>query len=76
MESKKYGDIILGDYDEDDISSVISLKTGMLLEWAYKYCNFRYLLKTFDDTFVNLKNLFDLFAGNITITPYFTKYKF
>ena len=32
----------------------------MIIEWAYKYCDFQYLLKTDDDVFVNLPNLYNL----------------
>ena len=32
----------------------------MMLEWSYKYCNFKYLLKTDDDNFVNIPNLFKI----------------
>ena len=31
-----------------------------MLEWAYKYCNFEYLLKTDDDNFINIPNLFKI----------------
>ena len=38
----------------------------MMIEWAYKYCDFQYLLKTDDDVFVNLPNLYKLLDSKDT----------
>ena len=55
-EEKSFGDIIRGDYYEDYWNQ--SLKIEMGFEWAARYCNFSFLLKTDDDdVFVNINDL-------------------
>jgi len=74
QESKDHGDIILGDFQEHFYN--LSLKVQVGFEWSVKYCRYNYLLKTDDDVFVNMGNLFrflgqsnvtrqELYAGNI-----------
>ena len=55
-ESEWNRDIIMGDFYENTYND--SLKLHMIFEWSYKHCNFQYLLKTYDDNFVNIKVLF------------------
>ena len=57
-ERELYGDIIVGDYFEKFYNLPYKFET--IFEWAYKYCDFQYLLKTDDDVFINLPNLFKL----------------
>lgn len=52
-----YGDLIQG--LQTDSYSNLTLKTEMGLEWAVKYCDFDFLLKTDDDVFVNTYKLVD-----------------
>ena len=59
-ESKKEGDIGQGDFRESFYEN--SRKVEMILEWSYKYCPSKYLLKTDDDSFINVPNLFTLVA--------------
>ena len=57
-ETEQHGDIISGDFYENYYNEY--LKTEMVLEWASKHCDFKYLLNTADDTFINMKNLLQL----------------
>jgi len=57
-ESKKYGDVIHGNYYEHYWNQ--SLKIQMGFEWAARYCSFSFLLKTDDDVFVNTRRLIDV----------------
>ena len=53
-EDKVYGDIIRADYYENYWKQ--SFKVMMAFEWASRYCNFSYLLKTDDDILVNIED--------------------
>ena len=55
VEEKSYGDIIRGNYFEHYWNQ--SFKIEMGFEWAARYCQFSFLLKTDDDVFVNTKDL-------------------
>ncbi|XP_035231737.1 beta-1,3-galactosyltransferase 1-like [Stegodyphus dumicola] len=58
-ESSKYGDIIQQDFI--DTYNNLTLKSVMLLKWTNQNCtNAKYVMKTDDDMFVNLPNLFRL----------------
>lgn len=57
-ESETYHDIVIGDFYETFYNC--SYKFEIMLEWPYKYCKFDYLLKTDDDVFINISNLFKL----------------
>ncbi|XP_020624780.1 beta-1,3-galactosyltransferase 1-like [Orbicella faveolata] len=57
-ESKKYGDVIHGNYYEHYWNQ--SLKIQMAFQWAARYCSFSFLLKTDDDVFVNTRRLIDV----------------
>ena len=59
-ESVIYKDIIQGNYSDNLFN--LSYKMETILEWAYKYCKFDYLLKLNDDVFVNLSQLFHLLS--------------
>ena len=54
-ESKNYSDIIRGYYFENYWNQ--SLKIQMGFEWAARYCEFSFLLKTDDDVLVNTNDL-------------------
>ena len=54
-ENNIYDDIIRADYYEHYWNQ--SLKIQMAFEWAARYCNFLFLLKTDDDVLVNTKDL-------------------
>lgn len=54
-EGATYKDIIQGSQNEHYYNLV--LKTQMGLEWAARYCDFQFLLKTDDDVFINPFNL-------------------
>ena len=56
-ESMMYKDIIRGAQNESYYN--LTLKIQMGLEWAAKYCDFQFLLKTDDDVFINPFNLID-----------------
>ena len=73
-EAVQYQDIIFGDFP--DIFYNLPIKVIMGFEWATKFCDFEFLLKTDDDVFVNIPNLFKflmvpdipktrLYAGNM-----------
>ena len=55
VEEKSYSDIIRGNYFEHYWNQ--SFKIEMGFEWAARYCQFSFLLKTDDDVFVNTKDL-------------------
>ena len=74
MESAKHGDMIIGDFI--DTFYKLPIKVIMAFEWATKFCDFEYLIKTDDDVFVNIPNIFKflkspdypkirLYAGNV-----------
>lgn len=54
-EERNFGDVIRGNYYEHYQN--LSFKVEMGFEWAARYCNFSFLLKTDDDVFVNTKDL-------------------
>ena len=67
-------DLILSNTYEDFFSLTDKLRVG--LQWSSKHCNFSYLLKSDDDVFINIPQLFaflnkkhtpktDLYAGNV-----------
>ena len=73
-EAVKHKDMIFGNFL--DTFYKLPVKVIMGFEWATKYCNFDFLLKTDDDVFVNIPNIFKflsepdiprlrLYAGNV-----------
>ena len=66
-ETHQHKDIVMGDFYEKFYN--LPYKFEMILEWAYKYCEFEYLLKTDDDVFVNLPNIY-----NLLDSPEFTQH--
>ena len=66
-ETHQHKDIVIGDFYEKFYN--LPYKFEMILEWAYKYCDFEYLLKTDDDVFVNLPNIY-----NLLDSPEFTQH--
>ncbi|XP_065649739.1 UDP-GlcNAc:betaGal beta-1,3-N-acetylglucosaminyltransferase 7 [Hydra vulgaris] len=63
-ESAKHGDIIICDFFEDFYQ--LSFKVEAAFEWAHIYCSYEYLLKSDDDVYVNLFNLFELLVNKDT----------
>ena len=59
-EDERYRDLIRADYYEHYWNQ--TLKIQMAFEWASLYCNFSFLLKMDDDTFVNVKSLISVLA--------------
>ena len=59
-EGVTFGDLIRADYYEHYWNQ--TLKIQMAFEWASLYCNFSFLLKMDDDTFVDIKSLISLLA--------------
>ena len=59
-EGETFGDLIRADYYESYWNQ--TLKIQMAFEWASLYCNFSFLLKMDDDTFVDIKSLISLLA--------------
>lgn len=57
-ESKEYKDVLLGNFFEDFY--LLTYKIQMSFEWASKYCEFKFLLKTDDDVFVDILRLLKL----------------
>ena len=55
IESEYYNDIVFGSFK--DSYGNLTLKTKLGLKWAYKFCKFKYYLKTDDDVFVYSKGL-------------------
>ena len=51
LEAKHYGDVVIGSLIDSYRNLTLKIKLG--LTWAYLQCNFKYLLKTDDDSFVN-----------------------
>jgi hypothetical protein len=58
LESATYQDIVLGDFYESFYNN--SWKLEMMFEWSFKHCQFQYLFKVDDDSFINMQNLFKL----------------
>ena len=56
-ENFMYNDLLRGAHR--DTYQNLTLKTVMGLEWAAKYCDFQFLMKTDDDVFVNPYRLMD-----------------
>ena len=54
-ESEYYNDIVIGSFE--DSYGNLTLKAKLGLEWANKFCKFKYYLKTDDDVFVYSKGL-------------------
>ena len=63
-ESEIYGDMVQADYHEHFWN--MSYKVAMGFEWSVKYCNFKYLLKSDDDVFVNTFGLMDFLSKYTT----------
>ena len=63
-ENEVYGGIIRANYLEDYWNQ--TLKIEMAFEWAARYCNFSFLLKTDDDVFVSPKDLIALLQASST----------
>lgn len=62
-ESQTYGDILQESFV--DSYANLTLKSVMLLKWFTRECdNIPYVLKTDDDMYINLKQLFQLTIGN------------
>ena len=77
LEEAEYEDMIFGDFPDAFFNLPIKIIMGF--EWATKFCDFDYLLKTDDDVFVNVPNVFKflsmsyipssrLYAGNVRFT--------
>lgn len=60
-ENLMYNDLARG--AQRDTYQNLTLKTQMGLEWAAKYCDFQFVMKTDDDVFVNPYRLMD-YLGN------------
>ena len=63
-ESSMYNDLIRG--TQKEAYQNLTLKTQMGLEWAAKYCDFQFVMKTDDDCFVNAYNLMDYLRNSDT----------
>ena len=63
-ESEMFDDIIYGDIHEH--LNNLTAKIQMGFEWVLTYCNFKYLLKTDDDIFVNVPILFQFLQDKHT----------
>ena len=50
-----YGDVIRGSHNDHYYN--LTLKTQIGIEWAARYCDFKFLLKVDDDVFVSPRNL-------------------
>lgn len=61
-EIAKYDDIIISKNYEDTYRLTSKIRTG--LEWAFRLCNFKYLLKIEDYVFLNVPRLFELISSN------------
>ena len=61
-ENKNYGDLIRGDYYDHYWNQTLKIQMGF--EWAIRYCNFSFLLKMDDDTFVHTKKLIEVLNGH------------
>ena len=59
-----YNDLIRGAQKESYQN--LTLKTQMGLEWAAKYCDFQFVMKTDDDVFVNPYRLMDYLGSSDT----------
>ena len=68
-EAKKYNDILVEDVIEDFYQ--LSKKLIVSFTWALRNINFEYLLKTDDDTFINIDNAFEFVNKNISPNGYF-----
>ena len=64
-ENEAHIDLIRADYYDHYWNQTLKLLMGF--EWAARYCNFSFLLKTDDDVFVNFPKL--IFYLNETTTP-------
>ena len=61
-ENKNYGDLVRGDYYDHYWNQTLKIQMGF--EWAIRYCNFSFLLKMDDDTFVHTKRLIEVLNGH------------
>ena len=59
-----YNDLIRG--AQKETYQNLTLKTQMGLEWAAKYCDFQFVMKTDDDVFVNPYRLMDYLGSSDT----------
>ena len=66
LEAEKlmYNDLIRG--AQRETYQNLTLKTQMGLEWAAKYCDFQFVMKTDDDVFVNPYRLMDYLGSSDT----------
>ena len=73
-ESQKYNDIILVNFTDNFHN--LPIKVSMAFEWALGFCKFEYLLKSDDDVFLHIPNIYQflgrknipktrLYAGNV-----------
>lgn len=63
-EENVFGDLVRAQYYDHYWNQ--TLKIQMAFEWAFMYCNFSFLLKMDDDTFVDVKGLISLLAKPAT----------
>ncbi|CAH3198982.1 unnamed protein product, partial [Porites evermanni] len=63
-EENVFGDLVRAQYYDHYWNQ--TLKIQMAFEWAFMYCNFSFLLKLDDDTFVDIKGLISLLAKPAT----------
>ena len=61
-EQDAFDDILFGDINED--SQNLDYKTLFGLEWASRYCEFQFLLKTADNVFVSLTKIVSIINSN------------
>ena len=64
-ERSMYSDLIRG--AQRETYQNLTLKTQMGLEWAAKYCDFQFVMKTDDDVFVNPYRLMDYLGSPDTL---------
>ena len=55
-ESQKYNDIILGNFTDTFYN--LPIKVIMAFEWALQFCKFEYLLKSDDDVFLHIPDIY------------------
>ena len=63
-EDEVYGDLIRADYYDHYWNQTFKIQMGF--EWASRYCNFSFLLKTDDDVFVNSADLISFLSEPTT----------
>ena len=73
-ESQRFQDMIMGNFTDTFYN--LPVKVIMAFEWAFSFCQFDYLLKSDDDVFLHIPNIFQylsrasvpktrLYAGNV-----------